>query len=90
MKRPVTAALIAGVSLPVLVLLAGCATPGPRSRYLAELAPASITNLMAYHAGNSIEIRYPLKGTRCLCPRHLAAGVGRRRRLSVRVCVAHL
>jgi cardiolipin synthase len=49
------AALLAGL------LLAGCATPGPRSRYLAEVAPASITNLTAYCASNTVEIRYPLK-----------------------------
>ena len=44
-----------------LLLLAGCAVPGPRSRYLAEIVPASSTNLMVYEAGDTVEIRYPLK-----------------------------
>jgi cardiolipin synthase len=48
--------------LLMLLLLAGCATPGPRSRYLAEIAPSSITNLQAYCADDTVEIRYPLKG----------------------------
>jgi cardiolipin synthase len=47
----------------LLVLgLAGCATPGPRSRYLEHIEPDSITNLTAYRAGNTLEIRYPLRG----------------------------
>lgn len=45
-----------------LLLLAGCATPGPRSRYLEQIEPASITNLTAYCAENSLEIHYPLRG----------------------------
>ncbi len=49
-------------SLMMALMLSGCATPGSRSRYLAEIPPASITNLIAYHAGNALEIRYPLKG----------------------------
>ena len=56
------AALIQSIACLMLVLmLAGCATPGPRSRFLAEIAPASITNLLAYQAGNTLEVRYPLK-----------------------------
>jgi cardiolipin synthase len=46
----------------LLLLLAGCATPGPRSRYLAEIVPSSLTNLTVYGAGNTVEIRYPLGG----------------------------
>jgi cardiolipin synthase len=49
-------------SLLAVVLLAGCATPRPRSRYLEEIAPTSITNLTAYCADNTLEIRYPLRG----------------------------
>jgi len=44
------------------VLMAGCASPGPRSAYLEEISPASITNLTAYCNANTINIRYPLKG----------------------------
>ena len=47
-----------------LLLLAGCATSGPRSSYLERIEPASITNLTAYCAGNSLEIHYPLRGSR--------------------------
>lgn len=50
------------MGLLVLLVLAGCTTPGPRSRFLEEIAPASITNLTAYCVSNSVEIRYPLKG----------------------------
>lgn len=52
------------VALAGVLLLAGCATPGPRSSYLERIEPASITNLIAYCAGNSLEIRYPLRGSR--------------------------
>ncbi|HTV41302.1 MAG TPA: phosphatidylserine/phosphatidylglycerophosphate/cardiolipin synthase family protein [Candidatus Sulfotelmatobacter sp.] len=48
-------------ALAGLLLLAGCATPGPRSTYLERVEPDSITNLTAYCAGNSMEIRYPLR-----------------------------
>jgi cardiolipin synthase A/B len=48
--------------LLAVVLLAGCATPRPRSRYLEEIAPTSITNLTAYCADNTLEIRYPIRG----------------------------
>ena len=44
-----------------MLLLAGCAVPGPRSRYLAEIVPASSTNLTVYEAENTVEIRYPLR-----------------------------
>lgn len=48
--------------LLTMLFLAGCATPSPRSVYLAQITPSNITNLMAYCAGNTVEIRYPLKG----------------------------
>ncbi|HUA64663.1 MAG TPA: phosphatidylserine/phosphatidylglycerophosphate/cardiolipin synthase family protein [Alphaproteobacteria bacterium] len=53
-----------GFALAALLLAAGCATPGPRSSYLEGIEPDSITNLTAYCAGNSLEIRYPLRGGR--------------------------
>ncbi|MGH7979004.1 MAG: phospholipase D-like domain-containing protein, partial [Limisphaerales bacterium] len=52
------------LALASLFLLAGCALPGPRRRYLERIEPNSITNLTAYCAGNSLEIHYPLRGTR--------------------------
>jgi len=50
------------LTLACLLLLAGCATPGPRRRYLEQIEPDTITNLTAYCAGNSLEIHYPLRG----------------------------
>jgi cardiolipin synthase A/B len=44
------------------LVLAGCVTSGPRSRYLERIEPDSITNLTAYCEGNTLEIRYPLRG----------------------------
>src|SRR5487761_2420103 len=48
--------------LLALLVAAGCATSGPRSRYLEQIAPGSIANLTAYRAGHSLEIIYPLGG----------------------------
>ena len=45
-----------------LALLAGCASPGPRVRYLEEMQPAGLTNLVAYRADTNLEIRVPLHG----------------------------
>ena len=44
------------------LVAAGCATSGPRSRYLEKIAPNSITNLTAYCEGNTLEVGYPLGG----------------------------
>lgn len=44
------------------VLLGGCATSGARSRYLVRIPPSTLDDLVAYQAGNVLEIRYPLKG----------------------------
>ena len=52
------------LALTVLLLLAGCATSGPRSNYLERIEPDSITNLTAYCSTNSLEIRYPFRGSR--------------------------
>jgi cardiolipin synthase A/B len=57
------AALVRGLaSLPLALVLAGCVTSGPRSRYLERIEPDSITNLTAYCAANTLEVRYPLRG----------------------------
>jgi len=61
MKVPgVFARCLAG-ALAALVA-AGCATSGPRSRYLERIAPESFSNLAAYRTGNTLEIIYPLGG----------------------------
>ena len=44
------------------LVAAGCATSGPRSRYLERIAPESFSNLAAYRTGNTLEIIYPLGG----------------------------
>ena len=44
------------------LVLAGCAAPGPRSRYLDQIDAPSLTNLLAYRAGTNLEIRIPLRG----------------------------
>lgn len=65
-SAPAEAAFIQGalglLAVLVLLLAAGCATPGPRSTYLERIEPEGITNLMAYCAGNTVEIHYPLRG----------------------------
>ena len=46
----------------LVLLLAGCAAPGPRSRYLQQIEPATQTNLLAYRFGTNLDIRIPLRG----------------------------
>jgi cardiolipin synthase len=53
-------AVTAGLLL--LLGLAGCTTSMSRNRYLAAIAPDSITNLTAYRSGNTLELGYPLGG----------------------------
>ena len=45
--------------LLLVAVLAGCATPSPRTRYLEQLQPASFTNLVAYRTDTNLEIRIP-------------------------------
>jgi cardiolipin synthase len=47
--------------LLLLALLSGCASPSPRVRYLEEIPPASLTNLVAYRTDTNLEIRIPLR-----------------------------
>ncbi len=35
-------------SLLAVLLLAGCASPGPRSRYLEQIEPGSLPNLISW------------------------------------------
>lgn len=48
--------------LAMILLMAGCASPGPRSVYLEQISPANVTNLTAYCTTNTVDIDYPLKG----------------------------
>jgi cardiolipin synthase A/B len=52
--------LLAGLCLALV--LAGCAAPGPRSRYLEQIESPTQTNLLAYRFGTNLEIRIPLRG----------------------------
>ncbi len=57
------AAFVRGLAgLCLALMLAGCAAPGPRSRYLEQIEPQTQTNLLAYRAGTNFEIRVPLRG----------------------------
>jgi cardiolipin synthase len=58
----IMAALVQGGILLAALVLAGCAASGPRSRFLEQIAPESVTNLTAYRAGNTLEIVYSLGG----------------------------
>jgi cardiolipin synthase len=48
--------------LLAVLLLAGCANPGPRSRYLEQIEPGSLPHLIAYRGSTNLEIRYPFHG----------------------------
>jgi cardiolipin synthase len=61
MKTDITLVRIFG-SLLVILLLAGCANPGPRSRFLEQIEPGSLPNLVAYRTETNLEIRYPFHG----------------------------
>ncbi|MGD1085510.1 MAG: hypothetical protein ABSA47_12290, partial [Verrucomicrobiota bacterium] len=50
------------ILLAALALAAGCATSNPRARYLQQLEPASLTNLVAYRTDTNIELRIPFPG----------------------------
>ncbi|HEY3864351.1 MAG TPA: phosphatidylserine/phosphatidylglycerophosphate/cardiolipin synthase family protein [Verrucomicrobiae bacterium] len=45
----------------LIIVLTGCASPGPRSRYLGQIQPATETNLLAYCSGTSLDLRLPLR-----------------------------
>jgi cardiolipin synthase A/B len=46
----------------VVMFLAGCAAPGPRSRYIQQIEPSTLTNLAAFRYGTNLELRIPLRG----------------------------
>ncbi len=46
----------------MIVFLAGCAAPGPRSRYIQQIEPSTLTNLAAFRYGTNLELRLPLRG----------------------------
>src|SRR5580658_2564276 len=45
-----------------VLILSGCAAPGPRSRYLEQIEPATQTNLLAFYMGTNLDIRIPIRG----------------------------
>jgi cardiolipin synthase len=53
---------LAGFFAIFILMLAGCAAPGPRSRYLQQIEPTTQTNLLAYRFGTNLDIRIPLRG----------------------------
>jgi cardiolipin synthase len=53
---------VACLGLCAILILAGCAAPGPRSRYLEQIKPETQTNLLAFRYGTNLEIRIPLRG----------------------------
>jgi cardiolipin synthase A/B len=44
------------------MILAGCAVPAPRSRYIQQIEPTTLTNLLAFRYGTNLELRIPLRG----------------------------
>jgi cardiolipin synthase len=46
----------------LILMMAGCAAPGPRSRFIQQIEPATLTNLVAYRYGTNLELRIPLRG----------------------------
>ena len=57
-------------SLLAILFLAGCVSSSPRSRYLEEIEPGSLTNLLAYQGGTNLEIRYPFHGKNAFAIAH--------------------
>jgi cardiolipin synthase len=54
-------------TLLAILALAGCASPsGSRNRYLAQVEPDTLKNLIAFRATNTIEIDYPMHGRHVL------------------------
>jgi phosphatidylserine/phosphatidylglycerophosphate/cardiolipin synthase-like enzyme len=49
-------------TLGLVAILAGCAAPGPRSRYIQQIEPYTLTNLVAFRYGTNLELRIPLRG----------------------------
>ncbi|HEX4119413.1 MAG TPA: phosphatidylserine/phosphatidylglycerophosphate/cardiolipin synthase family protein [Verrucomicrobiae bacterium] len=49
-------------TLCLVLLLAGCAVPGPRSRYVQQIQPFTLTNLLAFRYGTNLELRIPMRG----------------------------
>jgi cardiolipin synthase len=45
-----------------MLVLAGCAAPGPRVRYLEQIQPTTQTNLLVYRYGTNLDVRIPLRG----------------------------
>ena len=52
--------IFAGLCL--IAIFAGCAAPGPRSRYIQQIEPYTLTNLVAFRYGTNLDLRIPLRG----------------------------
>ncbi len=50
------------VAVCFILFFTGCAVPGPRSRYIQQIEPSTLTNLVAYRYGTNLELRIPLRG----------------------------
>lgn len=61
MKNIFSIARILG-GLLLVVFLAGCVSSSRRAPYLEQIAPRSITNLVAYRTATNLEVRYPFRG----------------------------
>src|SRR3984957_699507 len=68
-RQDVLSAVISSAAFPyflaalcAVLMLAGCAAPGPRSRYLEQIDAPTQTNLLAFRLGNNLDIRIPLRG----------------------------
>jgi cardiolipin synthase len=48
--------------LLLALILAGCANPGPRARYLEEIEPGTLPNIIAYRGETNLEVRYLFHG----------------------------
>lgn len=53
---------VVATCLLAIVLLAGCASSSSRTRYLEQIEPGSLPNLVAYRGSTNVEIRYPIHG----------------------------
>ncbi|HZM02359.1 MAG TPA: phosphatidylserine/phosphatidylglycerophosphate/cardiolipin synthase family protein [Candidatus Saccharimonadales bacterium] len=56
------ASLLRFLGFCAILILAGCASTVPHSRYLQQIEPSTQTNLTAYCSGTNLDLRIPLRG----------------------------